>query len=59
MSFLLYTLTGATLNILLSNLATLIFGRQDVNAVDVKLLAPVLQRYMSKKKEYEAVKLKQ
>lgn len=59
MSFLLYTLTGASLNILLSNLATFVFGRQDVNAVDVKLLAPVLQRYMSKKREYEAVKLKQ
>jgi len=59
MSFLLYTLLGASLNILFSNLATFIFGRQDVHTVDVQLLAPVLQRYMRKNKDYEAVKLKQ
>ncbi|KAM8705533.1 hypothetical protein ACLKA7_009914 [Drosophila subpalustris] len=59
MSFLMYALMGASLNILFSNLATFIFGRQNVDTVDVQLLAPVLQRYLLKNKDYEAVKLKQ
>ncbi|KAH8404261.1 hypothetical protein KR215_002695 [Drosophila sulfurigaster] len=59
MSFLLYTMTGASLNIIFSNLATFIFGRQDVNSVDIELLAPFLQRRLRKNKEYDAVPMKQ
>ncbi|XP_064554485.1 sodium-coupled monocarboxylate transporter 2-like isoform X3 [Drosophila montana] len=59
MSFLLYTLTGASLNIVLSNLATFIFGRQDVNSVDPQLLAPFVQRLMLKNSRYQTVELRQ
>ncbi|KRF83045.1 sodium-coupled monocarboxylate transporter 1 isoform X3 [Drosophila virilis] len=58
MSFLLYTLTGASLNIVLSNLATFIFGRQDMNSVDTQLLAPFVQRLILKNSYYETVELK-
>ncbi|XP_023176121.2 sodium-coupled monocarboxylate transporter 1 isoform X2 [Drosophila hydei] len=58
-SFLLYTMTGALLNIIISNLATfLFFGRQDVTCVDAQLLAPFVQRYMLKRRQYETVQLK-
>ncbi|XP_017868992.1 PREDICTED: sodium-coupled monocarboxylate transporter 2-like, partial [Drosophila arizonae] len=58
-SFLLYTMTGALLNIIISNLATfLYFGRQDVSSVDPLLLAPFVQRHLLKKSQYESVQLK-
>ncbi|XP_068156265.1 sodium-coupled monocarboxylate transporter 1-like isoform X2 [Drosophila tropicalis] len=58
MSFLLYTLSGALLAIVFSNLATLIFGRQDVTAVDEELLAPIVQRYLRRNKYYDSIELK-
>ncbi|XP_017079738.2 sodium-coupled monocarboxylate transporter 1 isoform X3 [Drosophila eugracilis] len=57
-SFLLYAMLGALLTIIGSNLATLVFGRQDVKDVDENLLAPFVQRYMRKNKYYETVELK-
>lgn len=46
------------MNIIFSNLATLIFGRQDITTVDIELLAPPVQRYLRKnKRDYETVEL--
>lgn len=46
------------MNIIFSNLATLIFGRQDITTVDIELLAPPVQRYLRKnKQDYETVEL--
>lgn len=59
MSFLLYALLGSLLTIVFANLATFVFGRQDVKDVDENLLAPFVQRYLRKKKNYyETVELK-
>ncbi|KAH8382225.1 hypothetical protein KR009_002458, partial [Drosophila setifemur] len=58
MSFLLYAMLGALLTIVIANLATLVFGRQDIKDVDENLLAPVLQRFLRKKNYYETVELK-
>ncbi|XP_070142746.1 sodium-coupled monocarboxylate transporter 1 isoform X5 [Drosophila kikkawai] len=58
MSFLLYAMLGASLTIILSNLATLVFGRQDIRNVDENLLAPFVQRYLRKNQYYETVELK-
>lgn len=46
------------MNIIFSNLATLIFGRQDITTVDIELLAPPVQRYLRKnEQDYETVEL--
>lgn len=46
------------MNIIFSNLATLIFGSQDITTVDIELLAPPVQRYLRKnKQDYETVEL--
>ncbi|KAH8313511.1 hypothetical protein KR067_007409 [Drosophila pandora] len=59
MSFLLYALLGSLLTIVFSNLATFVFGRQDIKDVDENLLAPFVQRYFRKKNNYyETVELK-
>uniref|UniRef100_A0A6P4FDB0 Sodium-coupled monocarboxylate transporter 1 isoform X4 n=1 Tax=Drosophila rhopaloa TaxID=1041015 RepID=A0A6P4FDB0_DRORH len=58
MSFLLYAMMGALLTIIISNLATFVFGRQDIKDVDENLLSPILQRYLRKKNYYETVELK-
>ncbi|XP_030373604.1 sodium-coupled monocarboxylate transporter 2-like [Scaptodrosophila lebanonensis] len=59
-SFLWYTTLGASLAIILSNMATLVFGRQNVAEVDENLLAPFVQRYIKRHRlqEYEIVGLK-
>ncbi|XP_026848255.1 sodium-coupled monocarboxylate transporter 1 isoform X4 [Drosophila persimilis] len=57
-SFLLYAMLGASLTIIIANLATFVFGRQDVKDVDEELLAPFVQRYLRKNKYYEGVELK-
>ncbi|XP_017101988.3 sodium-coupled monocarboxylate transporter 2 [Drosophila bipectinata] len=59
MSFLLYAMLGSILTIVFSNLATLVYGRQDIRDVDENLLAPFVQRYFRKKNYYyETVELK-
>ncbi|KAH8294607.1 hypothetical protein KR018_000247 [Drosophila ironensis] len=58
MSFLLYAMLGSLLTIITANLATLVFGRQDVRDVDENLLAPILQNYLRKNNYYETVELK-
>ncbi|XP_017848102.1 sodium-coupled monocarboxylate transporter 1 isoform X3 [Drosophila busckii] len=58
MSFLLYTLTGCLLNVIGSNLASFVFGRQDVYAVDEQLLSPFVQRILRRHKYYAQVELK-
>ncbi|XP_032576938.1 sodium-coupled monocarboxylate transporter 1 isoform X4 [Drosophila sechellia] len=58
MSFLLYAMLGALLTIITSNLATFVYGRQDIKNVDENLLAPVVQRYLRKNNYYESVELK-
>nr|XP_036675382.1 sodium-coupled monocarboxylate transporter 1 isoform X3 [Drosophila suzukii] len=58
MSFLLYAMLGALLTITLSNLATFVFGRQDVKDVDESLLSPFVLRYLRKNNYYETVELK-
>ncbi|XP_022209741.2 sodium-coupled monocarboxylate transporter 1 isoform X3 [Drosophila obscura] len=57
-SFLLYAMLGALLTIIISNLATCIFGRQNIKDVDEQLLASFVQRYLRKNNYYESVELK-
>lgn len=46
------------MNIIFSNLATSIYGSQDITTVDIELLAPPVQRYLRKnKRDYETVEL--
>lgn len=46
------------MNIIFSNLATFIFGSQDITTVDLELLASPVQRYLRKKKrDYQTVEL--
>jgi len=49
---------GALLTIITSNLATFVYGRQDIKNVDENLLAPVVQRYLRKNNYYQTVELK-
>ncbi|KAH8293445.1 hypothetical protein KR054_000584, partial [Drosophila jambulina] len=58
MSFLLYAMLGASLTIIISNLATFVYGRQDVRDVDENLLAPFVQRYLRRNQYYETVELR-
>ncbi|XP_037954458.1 sodium-coupled monocarboxylate transporter 1 isoform X1 [Teleopsis dalmanni] len=49
-SFLWYTLVGASTTIIVSLLATLYFGKQDVSELDPALIVPFFHRFMKTKK---------
>ncbi|XP_049305341.1 sodium-coupled monocarboxylate transporter 1-like isoform X2 [Bactrocera dorsalis] len=47
-SFLLYTMLGALITIVVSNIASLYFGRNRISDVDEKLIAPFIVKYIQK-----------
>ncbi|XP_065361339.1 sodium-coupled monocarboxylate transporter 1 isoform X2 [Calliphora vicina] len=54
MSFTYYTAVGCFISLLFANLATFIYGRNDVSTMNRKLFAPCIRRFI-KSKEYETV----
>ncbi|XP_011176580.2 sodium-coupled monocarboxylate transporter 1 isoform X3 [Zeugodacus cucurbitae] len=54
-SFLLYTMLGAFITIVVSNIASLYFGGNKISDVDQNLIAPFIAKYIQKK-NYKSVK---
>lgn len=54
MSFTYYAAFGCAVSVIVSNLATFVFGRNDVSKMNRKLFAPCIRRFI-KSNEYDSV----